>query len=126
MPEDSTGLAVGGGELVIRQLEQLGVHRVFMVAGESFLPCIDALRDRDTIETISFRQEGGAAYAAEAHAKLTGEPGICFVTRGPGATNASAGIHIAHQDSTPLIVFVGQVARGMLGREAFQELDYGA
>lgn len=124
MPEDSTGLAVGGGELVIRQLEQLGVHRVFMVAGESFLPCIDALRDRDTIETISFRQEGGAAYAAEAHAKLTGEPGICFVTRGPGATNASIGLHVAMQDGTPMILFVGQIGSDTVERRSFQEIDY--
>lgn len=124
MPEPATDVAVGGGELLVRQLEALGVHRVFMVAGESFLPCIDALRDRRGIQTISFRQEGGAAYAAEAHAKLTGAPGICFVTRGPGATNAAIGLHVAMQDGTPMILFVGQVGSDTVERRCFQEIDY--
>ncbi len=107
------------------QLILHGVRQLFCVPGESYLAVLDALHDADIAVTVC-RQEGGAAMMAEAQGKLTGRPGICFVTRGPGATNASAGIHIAHQDSTPLIVFVGQVAREALGREAFQELDYGA
>src|SRR3546814_8543069 len=96
-----------------------------MVAGESYLPCIDALNDHtDAIQPIVCRQEGGAAYMAEAYGKLTGEPGICFVTRGPGATNASIGVHTAFQDSTPMILFVGQVGTDFSEREAFQEIDY--
>ena len=90
--------------------------------GESYLAALDALHDAPISVTVC-RQEGGAAMMAEAYGKLTGRPGICFVTRGPGATNASPGIHIARQDSTPLILFVGQVARRMREREAFQELD---
>ena len=86
---------------------------------------LDALHDA-SIEVTVCRQEGGAAMMAEAHGKLTGRPGICFVTRGPGATNASPGLHIARQDSTPMILFVGQIERGMREREAFQELDYRA
>ncbi len=100
-----------------------GVDRVFCVPGESYLNVLDALRD-SAIDTIAARQEGGAAMMAEADAKLTGRPGICFVTRGPGATNASSGVHVAEQDSTPLILFVGQVTTDMLGRGAFQEIDY--
>ncbi|MEM8769455.1 MAG: thiamine pyrophosphate-dependent enzyme [Pseudomonadota bacterium] len=102
-----------------------GVDRVFCVPGESFLNVLDALRDSG-IDTIAARQEGGAAMMAEADGKLTGRPGVCFVTRGPGATNASAGVHVAEQDSTGLVLFVGQVASGMLGRGAFQEVDYQA
>ncbi len=102
-----------------------GTDRIFGVPGESYLAVLDALHGReDQISYVTFRQEGGAAMAAEAHGKLTGRPGICMVTRGPGATNASAGIHIAYQDSTPMIVFIGQVARDMMEREAFQEIDY--
>jgi acetolactate synthase-1/2/3 large subunit len=93
------------------------------VPGESYLAVLDALFDSD-IETVVARQEGGAAMMAEADGKLTGRPGVVFVTRGPGATNAASGIHVARQDSTPLIVFVGQIARGVDGREAFQEVDY--
>ncbi len=101
------------------------VSHVYGVPGESYLPILDAMHDRaDDIEFITCRQEGGAAMAADAHARLTGRPGVCLVTRGPGATNASAGVHIAYQDSTPLILFIGQVARGMIEREAFQEMDY--
>lgn len=100
-----------------------GVDRAFCVPGESYLNILDALRDSG-IHTVAARQEGGAAMMAEADAKLTGRPGVCFVTRGPGATNASAGVHVAEQDSTPLVLFVGQVATGMLGRGAFQEVDY--
>ena len=114
-----------GGRILVDQLILHGVRQLFCVPGESYLAVLDALHDAEIAVTVC-RQEGGAAMMAEAQGKLTGRPGICFVTRGPGATNAAAGIHIAHQDSTPLIVFVGQVARGALGREAFQELDYSA
>ena len=113
-----------GGSILIKSLESLGVSRVFAVPGESYLAALDALCDHPKIELITARQEGGAAIMAEAHGKLTGEPGICFVTRGPGATNASAGVHIAQQDSSPMILFVGQVATSMMDREAFQEIDY--
>ncbi len=96
-----------------------------MVPGESYLPCIDALNDHENvIQPIVCRQEGGAAYMAEAYGKLTSEPGICFVTRGPGATNASIGVHTAFQDSTPMILFIGQVGNDFVEREAFQEVDY--
>jgi acetolactate synthase-1/2/3 large subunit len=114
-----------GGEVLVDQLVVHGVRHAFCVPGESYLAALDAFHDRDVAITVC-RQEGGAAIMAEAIGKLTGRPGICFVTRGPGATNASAGIHIAKQDSTPMIVFVGQVAREMREREAFQELDFRA
>lgn len=113
------------GAIVASQLALHGVKHLFCVPGESYIAVLDALLDVPIDVTIC-RQESGAAMMAEAHGKLTGEPGICFVTRGPGATNAAAGVHIAHQDSTPMILFVGQVARGMRGRECFQELDYTA
>src|SRR5215475_7488076 len=112
-------------EALVDQLVLSGVRHAFCVPGESYLAVLDALCDRDIALTVC-RQEGGAAMMAEAVGKATGRPGICLVTRGPGATNASPGIHIARQDSTPMIMFVGQVARGMRGREAFQELDYRA
>ena len=108
-----------GGQILVRQLITHGVKQLFCVPGESYLAVLDALHDADIAVTVC-RQEGGAAMMAEAQGKLTGQPGICFVTRGPGATNASAGVHIAHQDSTPMILFVGQVARGAKGREAFR------
>ncbi|MFL5075814.1 MAG: thiamine pyrophosphate-binding protein [Microvirga sp.] len=114
-----------GGQILVDQLIVHGVDHLFCVPGESYLAVLDALHDAAIAVTIC-RQEGGAAMMAEAYGKLTGRPGICFVTRGPGATNASPGIHIAMQDSTPLILFVGQVAREMKEREAFQELDYRA
>ena len=114
-----------GGQILVDQLLVHGVQQLFCVPGESFLAVLDALHDASIAVSVC-RQEGGAAMMAEAQGKLTGQPGICFVTRGPGATNAAAGVHIAHQDSTPLLLFVGQVAREALGREAFQELDYGA
>ncbi len=114
-----------GGQILVDQLLVHGVEQLFCVPGESFLAVLDALHDGPIAVSVC-RQEGGAAMMAEAQGKLTGRPGVCFVTRGPGATNAAAGVHIAHQDSTPLLLFVGQVARGALGREAFQELDYGA
>ncbi|MFC0407334.1 thiamine pyrophosphate-binding protein [Roseomonas elaeocarpi] len=114
-----------GGEILVAQLQRQGVHRVTCVPGESFLAVLDALHDA-TIDVITCRQEGGAAIMAEALGKMTGRPGVCFVTRGPGATNASAGVHIAMQDSTPMILFVGQIGTEMREREAFQELDYRA
>ena len=114
-----------GGQILVDQLRIHGATHVFCVPGESYLAVLDALHDA-AITTIVCRQEGGAAYMAEAAGKLTGRPGIVMVTRGPGATNASGGIHVASQDSTPLIMFVGQVARDMKEREAFQELDYKA
>ena len=110
--------------LLIESLRAHGVKKVFCVPGESYLDALDALHDADDIRTITCRQEGGAAFMAEAYAKLTGHPGICFVTRGPGACNASIGVHTAMQDSTPMILLVGQVARDQKGREAFQEVEY--
>ena len=114
-----------GGQILVDQLIAQGVDHLFCVPGESYLAVLDALHDV-ALEVTVCRQEGGAAMMAEAHGKLTGRPGICFVTRGPGATNASPALHIARQDSTPMILFVGQVERGMREREAFQELDYPA
>src|SRR5829696_6498574 len=114
-----------GAEVLIDQLVIHGVRHLFCVPGESYIAALDALHDAPITVTVC-RQEGGAAMMAEAYGKLTGRPGICFVTRGPGATNASPGLHIARQDSTPLILFVGQVGRRMREREAFQELDYKA
>src|SRR5216110_1037185 len=114
-----------GGEVLVDQLVANGVKHVFCVPGESYLAALDAFHDRDIPVTVC-RQEGGAVMMAEAVGKLTGRPGIAFVTRGPGATNGSPGLHIARQDSTPVIMFVGQVAREMREREAFQELDYRA
>ena len=121
-----TSQTLNGGQLLVRELLTHGVQHVFCVPGESFLAVLDALHDAPQIAVTVCRQEGGTAMMAEAQGKLTGQPGICMVTRGPGATNASAGIHIAMQDSTPLIVFVGQIERGMREREAFQEVDYRA
>ncbi|WP_422040039.1 thiamine pyrophosphate-binding protein [Roseibium sp.] len=112
-----------GGELLVGALERHGAERVFCVPGESYLAVLDALHDASIPVTVC-RQEGGAAMMADAYGKLTGKPGICMVTRGPGATNASAGVHIAAQDSTPMILFIGQIERGMREREAFQEIDY--
>src|SRR5271154_928832 len=110
-------------EVLVDQLRIHGVRHVFCVPGESYLAVLDAFHDSDLAVTVC-RQEGGACMMAEAVGKVTGRPGVCFVTRGPGATNASHGIHIAQQDSSPLVLFVGQVARDMREREAFQELDY--
>jgi acetolactate synthase I/II/III large subunit len=112
-------------EVLVDQLQIHGVRHVFCVPGESYLAVLDAFHDSELAITVC-RQEGGAAMMAEAIGKVTGRPGVCFVTRGPGATNASHGIHIARQDSTPLVMFVGQVARDMREREAFQEMDYRA
>ena len=114
-----------GGEILIDALRINGVDRAFCVPGESYLAALDALHDaKEDIELIVCRQEGGATYMAEAYGKLTGKPGIAFVTRGPGATNASVGVHTAFQDSTPMILFIGQVASDQVEREAFQEVDY--
>lgn len=112
-----------GGKVLIDQLECHGVTTVFTVPGESFLAALDGLYDSSVIRTIICRQEGGAAMMAEAHGKITGKPGICFVTRGPGAANAMSGLHVAQQDSTPMILFVGLAAGGFDDREAFQEID---
>ena len=112
-------------EVLVDQLRIHGVRHVFCVPGESYLAVLDAFHDSDLAVTVC-RQEGGAAIMAEALGKVTGQPGVCFVTRGPGATNAAHGIHIARQDSSPLVMFVGQVGRDTREREAFQELDYRA
>jgi acetolactate synthase-1/2/3 large subunit len=114
-----------GGQILVDQLKAQGVRRVFSVPGESFLAALDALHESG-IQNIVCRHEGGAAMMAEATAKLTGQPCVLFVTRGPGATNASAGLHVARQDSTPMVAFVGQIARGHRDREAFQEVDFRA
>src|ERR1700692_1851199 len=118
-PLDQTRTAA---EALVDQLMINGIAHVFCVPGESYLAVLDAFHDRKLAVTVC-RQEGGAAMMAEAVGKATGRPGICFVTRGPGATNASAGLHIAQQDSTPMIMFVGQVTRDIKDREALQELD---
>src|SRR6201990_3781955 len=108
-------------EVLVDQLLVNGVRHVFCVPGESYLAALDAFHDRDVAVTVC-RQEGGAVMMAEAHGKLTGRPGIAFVTRGPGATNGSPGIHIAKQDSTPLDMFVGHGARELRGADAFPEV----
>ncbi|NHO31723.1 thiamine pyrophosphate-binding protein [Acetobacter fallax] len=113
-----------GGQILVSALSANGVDTIYCVPGESYLPVLDALHDATGIRTIVTRHEGAASNMADAYGKLTGRPGICFVTRGPGATHASNGIHTAHQDSTPLILFAGQVETDFLGREAFQEIDY--
>jgi acetolactate synthase I/II/III large subunit len=116
-----------GGNVLVEALAVNGTDTVFCVPGESYLDVLDAFYDRrDRIRVITCRQEGGATFMADAYAKLSGRPGVAFVTRGPGATNASIGVHTAFQDSTPLLLFVGQVDRGSLGREAFQEVDFRA
>ena len=110
---------------LVETLVMNGIDRVFCVPGESYLAVLDALADaRDRIQVIACRHEAGAANMAEAYGKLTGRPGVCMVTRGPGATHASIGVHTAHQDSTPMILFVGQIALADRGRGAFQEVDY--
>jgi acetolactate synthase I/II/III large subunit len=113
-----------GGRILVDQLELNGADLAFCLPGESFLPVLDALHD-SPIRLVSCRHEQGAANAAEAYGKLTGRPGICIVTRGPGATQAAVGVHTAKQDSTPMLLLVGQVPRGFRGREAWQEIDYG-
>jgi acetolactate synthase-1/2/3 large subunit len=114
-----------GASLLVDALVAQGVDTVFCVPGESYLAAMNALYDhRDTVELVVCRHEGSATFMAEAHAKASGRPGVCFVTRAPGATQASIGLHTAHQDSTPLILFIGQVSRDFMEREAFQEVDY--
>lgn len=115
--------AVTGGRLLVDCLVEQGCDRIFTVPGESFLAVLDALHDTPEIETVVCRQEGGAAFMACADGNLTGRPGVCFVTRGPGATNASIGVHVAMQDSLPMVLFVGDIDRGMRDREGFQEVD---
>jgi acetolactate synthase-1/2/3 large subunit len=115
-----------GGRILIDQLVAQGCDRIFTVPGESFLAALDALHDTPEIDLVVCRQEGGAAYMADADGKMTGRPGVAFVTRGPGATNASGGVHVAFQDSTPMILFIGDVARGDRDREGFQEIDFPA
>ena len=112
-----------GGKILIDQLEAQGATTAFTVPGESFLAALDGLHDSNRIKTVICRQEGGASMMAEAWGKITGEPGICFVTRGPGAANAMSGLHVAMQDSTPMLTFVGMPSSGHEDREAFQEIE---
>ena len=113
-----------GGRILVDQLRLQGVDTVFGVPGESYLEVLDALHDTPEIRFVICRQEGGAAMMATAWGELTGRPGVAMVTRGPGATNASAGVHIAQQDSVPMVLFVGQIDRGSRERDTFQEVDY--
>ncbi|MBT5640447.1 MAG: thiamine pyrophosphate-binding protein, partial [Rhodobiaceae bacterium] len=114
-----------GGHVLVDQLLLNGVDTVFCVPGESYLALLDGLyKNKDKIKLITARHEGGASNMADAYAKLTGKPGICAVSRGPGATNAANGIHTAFQDSTPLILLIGQVSRDEKDREAQQEIEY--
>jgi acetolactate synthase-1/2/3 large subunit len=118
------GEARTGGRILVDQLRIQGVEVAFGVPGESYLEVLDALHDTPEIRFVICRQEGGAAMMATAWGELTGRPGVAFVTRGPGATNASAGVHVAQQDSTPMVLFVGQIDRGSRERDTFQEVDY--
>ena len=122
----STGVCMTrrAADLLVDCLAAHEVDRIFCVPGESYLAVLDALHDRNTIETVICRHEGGAGFMAVADAKVTGKPGIAFVSRGPGATNASIAVHVAEQDAVPLVLFVGQVPRNELGRRSFQEVDY--
>jgi acetolactate synthase I/II/III large subunit len=113
------------GHALVQALIEQGIDTCFGVPGESYLAVLDGFYEHaGRIRFIACRQEGGAAFMAEAQGKLTGRPGVCFVTRGPGATNASIGVHTAFQDSTPMVLFIGQVASDQRDREAFQEIDY--
>ncbi|MEO1192169.1 MAG: thiamine pyrophosphate-binding protein [Pseudomonadota bacterium] len=123
--ETESGQAKNGGHVLVDCLRAQGVERVFCVPGESYLAVLDGLYNSG-IEAVVARHEGGAAMMAEADGKMTGRPGVVMVTRGPGATNAASGVHVAWQDSTPMILLVGQIGRAMRGREAFQEVDYRA
>ena len=118
------GTARTGGRILVDQLRVQGVDTVFGVPGESYLEVLDALHDTPEIRFVVCRQEGGAAMMAAAWGELTGRPGVAMVTRGPGATNASAGVHIAQQDSLPMVLLIGQIDRGSRGRDALQEVDY--
>src|SRR5258706_3851251 len=114
-----------GGKILADALVAQGVRMAFGVPGESYLPLLDGMYDqKDKLSFIVCRQEGGASYMAEAYGKLTGEPGVLLVTRGPGATNGSIGVHTGFQDSTPMVMFIGQVGNDMAEREAVQEIDY--
>ena len=121
----SSDTTVNGGRLLVDCLIAQGADRIFTVPGESFLAVLDALHDSPEVQTVICRQEGGAAFMACADGAMTGKPGVCFVTRGPGATNASIGVHVAMQDSQPMLLFIGDVDRGMRDREGFQEVDFG-
>src|SRR5436190_14399381 len=123
MPDSPTR---AGGRILVDALRVHGVDRLFCVPGESYLDVLDALYDTPEIAVIVAKHEGAAANMAEADGKLTGRPGICFVTRGPGATHASVGVHTAFQDSTPMILFIGQVARKARDRVGLQEVDFRA
>src|SRR5688500_18847331 len=116
--------ARSGGRILVDQLRIQGCDRLFTVPGESCLAAPDALHHPPEIDLVTCRQEGGAAYMADADGKLTGRPGVAFVTRGPGATNASGGVHVAYQDSTPMILFVGDLDRADKDREGFQAVDF--
>src|SRR5690349_11859513 len=127
MPDSSAPAHVTAAHRLVETLAAFGVERVFCVPGESYIAVLDAFADfKDRIQLVSARHEASAANMAAAYGKLTGKPGICFVTRGPGATQGSVGVHTAKQDSAPMILFIGQVACADKGREAFQEVDYGA
>ena len=115
-----------GGKILIDQLVAQGCRTLFTVPGESFLPALDALFDESPIQAVVCRHEGGAAMMAEATGKLTGAPGVAFVTRAPGATNAASGVYVAHHDSTPMLLLVGLAAQAHEGRGAFQEIDIAA
>lgn len=118
--------SVSAARLLVDCLVEQGCDRIFTVPGESFLAVLDALHETPSIETITCRQEGGAAFMACADGTITGRPGVCFVTRGPGATNASIGVHVAMQDSLPMVLFVGDIDSSMRDREGFQEMDFAA
>src|SRR5690606_35167094 len=122
----SSASATTAARLLVDCLTAQRCDRIFTVPGESFLPVLDALADTPEIEVVTCRHEGGAAYMACADGAMTGRPGICFVTRGPGATNASIGVHVARQDSHPMILFIGDVESSARDREAFQEVDFSA
>lgn len=124
MSETASPNSRNGGRILVDALVGNGVDTVYCVPGESYLPVLDALHDTHSVRTITTRHEGAASNMADAYGKLTGRPGICFVTRGPGATHASNGVHTANEDATPMILFIGQVEQGFLGRGAFQEVDY--
>ncbi|HEY0623131.1 thiamine pyrophosphate-binding protein [Sphingomonas sp.] len=115
-----------GGRILVDNLVAQGCDRIFHVPGESFLAVLDALHDMPEVDLVTCRQEGGAAFMACADGTMTGKPGVCFVTRGPGATNASIGVHVAMQDSQPMLLFIGDVDRSMRDREGFQEVDFPA
>jgi len=124
-PAETVAKTQMGGHLLVECLVAQGISHAFGVPGESYLAVLDGFHKyKDQIQFVTCRQEGGAAFMADAQGRLTGRPGVCFVTRGPGATNASIGVHTAFQDSTPMVLFVGDVATDTRDREAFQEGDF--